>query len=169
MRYAEPDLFREDEALPLARLADYPLLADLHRWWAHRPPAPRRPNVDPLEFPSPLLSRLVLMDVEGPGTFRTRLAGTDVCRDRGRELRGLLLEDIHQPEELESVAAPFRQVVETWRPDLRRRRYRTAALVDHCYVRLALPLSDDGRRVTGLLLASEALRSASWSGRRASP
>ncbi|MCG8642024.1 MAG: hypothetical protein MI862_20035, partial [Desulfobacterales bacterium] len=61
---------------------------------------------------------------------------------------------------LEAVAAPFRRVVETWRPDLRRRRYRTAALVDHCYVRLALPLSEDGVRVTGLLLASEQVASA---------
>ena len=107
------------------------------------------------DFPAPLLSRLILIDVEGPGTFRTRLAGTDVCEDRGRELRGLLLEDIHEPEEFERVAAPFRRVVESWQPDLRRRRYRTAALVDHCYVRLALPLSDDGLKVTGLLLASE--------------
>ena len=158
--YAEPNLLNEDEALPLDRLADFPLLADLHTWWSRHAPAPSHHKVDPLSFPSPLLSRLVLIDVEGPGAFRTRLAGTDVCKDRGRELRGLLLEDIHQQEELEAVAAPFRQVVETWKPDLRRRRYLTAALVDHCYVRLALPLSEDGDRVTGLLLASERVASA---------
>lgn len=169
MKHSEPELLSEDETLSLDRLADFPLLAELHGWWARHPPAPRRPNVDPLNIPSPLLSRLVLIDIEGPGAFRTRLAGTDVCKDRGRELRGLLLEDIHEPEELESVAAPFRQVVDTWRPDLRQRRYRTAALVDHSYVRLALPLSDDGVRVTGLLLASQALRSASSASRRASP
>lgn len=161
MKFAEPELLCADEALSLDCLAAFPLLGELHGWWARHLPAPRRPNLDPLNFPVPLLSRLVLIDVEGPGAFRTRLAGTDVCKDRGRELRGLLLEDIHQPEELESVAAPFRRVVETWRPDLRRRRYRTAALVDHCYVRLALPLSDNGHRVTGLLLASERVSSAS--------
>ena len=169
MNYSEPELLSEDEALSLDRLADFPLLAELHAWWSRHPPAPHRLNVDPLNLPSPLLSRLVLIDVEESGGFRTRLAGTDVCRDRGRELRGLLLEDVHQAEELESVAGPFRQVVESWRPDLRRRRYRTAAMVDHSYVRLALPLSDDGHCVTGLLLASQALRSASSVDRRATP
>ena len=99
-----------------------------------------------------------LIDVEAPNRFRTRLAGTDVCKDRGRELRGLLIEDIHHPDEVESVAAPLRGVVETWEPDLRRRRYRTATRIDHCYARLALPLSEDGQRVDGLLLASECVK-----------
>ena len=155
MKLAEPDLLNEDERLPLERLAAFPLLAEIHAWWRRHRPAPRRPSVDPLAFSAALLPRLILLDVEGRDRFRTRLAGTDVCTDRGRELRGLLLEDIHSPEELERVAAPLRRVVQTWQPDLRRRRYRTAELVDHCYARLALPLSDDGVRVTGLLLASE--------------
>ena len=155
MKFAKPGLLDEDEGLPLERLSAFPLLAEIHGWWCGHRPAPRRPSIDPLAFSTALLSRFILIDVEGPDRFRTRLAGTDVCTDRGRELRGLLLEDIHPPGELERVAAPLRRVVQSWQPDLRRRRYRTAALIDHRYARLALPLSDDGAMVTGLLLASE--------------
>ena len=155
IKYAEPETLLEDEELPLARLASHPRLAEVYDWWASHSPAPRRLEVDPLIFPAALLSRLILLDVEAPDRFRTRLAGTDVCADRGRELRGLLLEDFHRPEELEQVVAPLRRVAKTWAPDLRRRRYRTATLADHCYLRLALPLSDDGTEVTGLLLASQ--------------
>ena len=153
----DPGLIEAEQALDLDQLEDYDDLRAVYRWWQLFKPAPTRRRIDPTELPASVLSRTVVLDYDPPDIFRTRLAGTGVCVDRGRELCGRTIEEIHAPDDLTLVKRPYLSVVKTWLPDLRLRRYRSARGVSRTYARLALPLSDDGAAVTGLLVCADAI------------
>lgn len=148
----KPGLMVEDVPVALDTLADTSPLAAVYGWWRGFSPAPRLSDVDPLALPPVVLSGTLLLDYQPPDTFRVRLAGTEVCADYGRELKGLTLEEILDPAEVAAVAEPFLAVVRTGRPDLRQRCHRTARHRDVTYLRLALPLAGETAGVTGLLV-----------------
>ncbi len=143
----------------------HPALLALFHYWRSLPRAsglPSRAAIDPARIPSSVLPSTMLLDVvrkeEAPAAarLRFRLVGTAVVELREgmlpRDPTGYYLDDV---EFREGVAGPIRfyGAVATaglpgWQSlpyGLRHPRFRGT------YHRLAMPLSDDGRRVNMLL------------------
>lgn len=153
----DPGRLEADRLLDLVHLTDYQCLHDIYLWWRRFVPAPARRQIDPTRIRPDVLRRTILLDYLPPDTFRTRLAGTALCIDRGGELRGRTLDEIHDAGEVEIVKRPYLEVVRTWKPDFRLRRYRSARQLTRTYARLALPLSEDHTSVTGLMVCALAV------------
>ncbi len=73
---------------------------------------PSRADLDPIEIPW-ALSRIFLIDFEAPRTFRYRLAGQEISRIFGGNMKGRTLQDILSPEACERVTDRWMNLVET--------------------------------------------------------
>jgi hypothetical protein len=84
----------------------------LHAYWEgvrNGRVAPRRFEIEPAKI-APLLPDTFIAECDGP-VFRFRLAGTKICEQFGRELRGGDLLSLWEIEDRNSVAALLRRVV----------------------------------------------------------
>lgn len=121
-------------------------------------PMPARRDLNPADIPR-LLPKLMLADVGGESShtqappIRFRLVGTEVVGRFGRELTGCCLSEIDYGDQADEVAALYRRVLDSARPQYARidilqshdRLLRTQQLL--------LPLSDDGTNVNMILAA----------------
>lgn len=130
-------------------------LRDLHAYWLSKKGsaiAPPRTAIDPAEI-LPLLPNVALIDVIGhPPRFRFRLFGTALAAAYGQDVTGQFLDQI----DLDDLAAEIVEQMETVVRDqcviITRDRYTKRLDGRHVqYVRIALPLSNDGETVNMIL------------------
>lgn len=139
------------------------VLADLHAYWLDRAagrPMPARADIDVFEMKRWLGHLMLVEMLEGGADYRYRLYGSNVALLFGRDRTGQTMAalPVHARD---VVAAEYRRVVETGRPDYVRHR-RTLARGSGEIAKLILPLGDE-RGVHMLLAAmyrAEALCSA---------
>jgi hypothetical protein len=100
--------------------------------------APRRQDIDPVDFPYALNDVALAEVICGPPiAFRYRLVGENLVRRDGYNMRGKLLAEMPEPEYRERVRRAWTEVVENRRPrhtffsaplDGRTRRYESLIL-----------------------------------------
>ena len=126
----------------------HPKLRALHSYWvslwrADRLPA--RQQIDPLAIPQ-LLDSVYLIDIErDPLRFRYRLMGTKLVSFRGRELKGLYMDEAHAQFETSPIRLQYEELARRAEPQWR----KGAALFNwgegrQSIERLLLPLATDG-------------------------
>lgn len=133
-----------------------PRLVDAHRIWrelAGARFAPARKEISPARFKA-MLSNLFLAEVfDGGRDFRLALSGDTVARFMGSEYQpGKLLGDVAPSPFQQRSFRFFQQVVETKAPvglGPVRTLHDERSFFDN--EAIVLPLSDDGKSVTGLL------------------
>jgi hypothetical protein len=145
-----------DEEVPVAAL-DHALLLGLYRHWQAKcgsRPMPARADFLPEEM-QPYLSHIFLIDVEPePRRFRFRLLGTEIVTSYGVELTGKYTDAVEPSSYRTIIERHYGLAVERAAPVLHRLRFVEHSGRTHDLMRLTLPLSDDGRRVNMLMLAS---------------
>lgn len=141
-------------------LSEAPRHRRLYDYWREKAAgraAPGRADVDPLDLPE-LLANLWLMDVlEHPTDFRIRLAGTAIRTIVGRDITGLMFDEVFTGAEGAAVREEYAAVLSSWRPHFAEHTVDWAGREHVTYRRLVVPLSSDGERIDMLLgLAEEA-------------
>lgn len=113
---------------------------------------PARRDLDPIEF-SYMLGHVALIDVtHAPLRFRWRLHGTSISARLHRDLTGQWIDEMPETDLKTYLVARCRGLVENREP-LRVAHEHAFEGRMHSYEALWLPLSDDGDRVTMLMLA----------------
>ncbi len=131
-----------------------PKIRKIYDYWSGKrigDALPARRDIDPVEVYDCLSVLMILEVVDGGQDFRIRLAGSQIEEAHDRPLKGLLVGEMGEGEELAAMLDRFRAIVATRLPD-----FRTASLsvVGRAFIefdRVALPLSEDGQTVTHLL------------------
>jgi len=131
----------------------YADLRRVHDYWATKRRdrfAPLKKEMDPVDLVE-VLPRIMLVDVEPePLDFRYRLAGTGICDTHRTEPTGTRPRDLDPPTYAALIHRHYCKVVESRSPILHLIVLDTFDR-SRAYVRLILPLSDDGVHVTGLM------------------
>lgn len=135
-------------------LAD-PKIGKIYRYWLDKCAAghlPARRDIDPVDLSDCLSVLMILETVDGGDDFRIRLAGSQVEEAHGRSLKGCLISElVPHGDELTVIMARLRAIVATQKPDF---RSGSLAAIGRGYIafeRVALPLAEDGLRVSHLL------------------
>lgn len=138
----------EHRELPLARIVEFPLLAECLAIWRSRAAERLPDSIDPLDFPRAAIRGLNLFERDAAADdWRIRIVGGLVTEHVGRELRGTgLVENFREPD-LTAVRSAFRAAAERRAPDLIHRSFLDPRGMRWSYVRLFLPLSSDGAAV----------------------
>src|SRR5215475_6364465 len=138
--------------LPLGDI-EHETLRRMHAYWLSKRQQgtlPCRRDIDPLDFPW-ALGLVCLLDVErNPVRFRYRLDGTIIADRHGEDFTGRTTDDVRPGFYADMLHRHFSEILETRQPSL----YRIVIRHDgqtKTYLRLALPLSDDGAGVTKIL------------------
>lgn len=142
--------------LPLSAV-DHPRLVGLHSLWNSRRGSRRMPSRADFtpEVLAPFLGYVVLVDVEeAPRRFRYRLIGTEIVSSYGVELTGRYTTAVQPDAYRGMVERHYGQAVDEARPVAHLMSFSEAPGKVHELLRLTLPLSDDDRRVSMLMLAS---------------
>lgn len=133
--------------------APYPDLKRALAYWTLKRQerfAPLKKAMDPVDLVE-VLPRIMLVSVEpDPLDFRYRLAGTGICDTHRTEPTGTRPRDLEPKSYGTLIHQHYCQVVESRTPILHLIVLDTFDR-SRAYVRLLLPLSDDGLRVTGLM------------------
>jgi len=117
---------------------------------------PGRGDIDPLDFPW-ALGLICLLDIERyPLTFRYRLDGTTIAERYGADLTGRTTDDVKPDFHAALLRRHFAEVAESGKPTVYRISLRYGGQA-RTYMRLALPLSCDGRTVDMILTVSDRL------------
>ncbi|MEX0759795.1 MAG: PAS domain-containing protein [Tistlia sp.] len=144
-RSEEPDFLNSCE----------PRLAWLYRYWDERRRGrigPRRADIDPVDFPA-LLSCILLIDVRhDPLDFVYRVVGTEEVRRRRQDPTGQRISTHYYGPNREDAVGCYTAVCESRRPLYDPRPYRTEFGGYSDEETLFLPLSEDGRRVSQVLV-----------------
>jgi hypothetical protein len=155
--------------LPVEHVEDA-RLRDLVAYWREKCRSramPARRDIEPADFRE-LMGRILLLDVlRAPLRFRFRLVGTLLVEAIGFDRTGKLTTEAGPRGYLEEVEAHYRAVVERRAPIYHRITFDwvstdmgVPATLQRDYVRLLLPLGDDGETVDMVLAAS--LSDPSW-------
>lgn len=95
----------------------------------------------------------MLIDVADTiGEFHVRLMGTEVANEFGQDRTGMKFSDIKGVENLDKIFERYVRVGRTGIPDYERARPVSDLRSYRGYSRLMLPLSDDGERVSMILV-----------------
>ncbi|MCZ4279447.1 PAS domain-containing protein [Kiloniella laminariae] len=151
-----------EERLDLKDIPDI-RLKRVHDYWQDlcgKRKMPARSEIDPLSI-WPALGRVNLIDVEAAGSssnnqkrqYRHRLFGSLMGVIEGKDFTGKTLQDLPYPQYRELLNRHYDEIVEQRLPSY----YIIKGVLDnkrYSYDRLALPLSDDGENVTGIMIAS---------------
>jgi len=125
--------------------------------------APHRFEIEPAKI-APLLPEVFIAECAGPFTYRFRLAGTRICRQFGRELRGADLLALWGIEDRNALAAMLRQV--SCRGAVGHALFQGHA-AGHRQARfefVVMPLAHGGDVITRLLGAITAIEPPFWLG-----
>ena len=134
---------------------DYPELSRVLDYWTRKRGdrfAPRRADIDPADLVESL-SRITLSDVlrnDGDMDFRYRLSGTEICTTHWRDPTGQAPRDMKPPAFGALLYAHYSEAVRRRAPMLHLIMLGTPE-TSRAYVRLLLPLSEDGTTVTMLM------------------
>lgn len=112
--------------------------------------APARADIEPLDL-APLLPRVMLVDVHPePLDFRYRLAGTGIFRIHGAELTNTRARDLKPAAYGALIHRHYCEVVARGTPVAHRLMLEISG-ASSAYVRIILPLSDDGAVINRLM------------------
>lgn len=140
-------------------LDELPLDAPLwraHAYWQNlnaRGTLPARRDIDPTEVGGETLPHIVLIDIEEEPIrrFRYRLVGTSVAKIFGADYTGKYLDEMSLGKVFDRVKALYGLVCAEPRPALLTGSYGVKSSGTTFHVaRMAMPLSDDGKRVDTL-------------------
>ncbi|HWK46567.1 MAG TPA: PAS domain-containing protein [Stellaceae bacterium] len=147
------------EAVELDRAGDdHPELSRVLAYWTLKRQdrfAPRRADIDPVDLVESL-SRITLSDVLRTGAagealdFRYRLCGTEICTTHWRDPTGQAPRDMRPPAFGALLHDHYTQAVQRRAPMVHLITMTTPDK-SRSYVRLLLPLSEDGATVTMLM------------------
>jgi hypothetical protein len=134
-----------------------PRLRDLYRVWQRlcgTEPALPRAMLDPLHIPPRLLPYLAIVDVgEADAMFRYRLVGTGVVNALDRDFTGESVGTFSRRHDDAGIAEGYRYVTRTGLPHRHEGDLRNEGREHVTYERVALPVSKDGGRTIGTILA----------------
>jgi len=140
-----------------AELKNDPLLTALLTYWEKKRGTrvmPRRRDIDPLEMPTRLLPYLQLIELGERGRLRFRLIGTAIVDAMGRDATGRYLDDVMAGEHKRFIENFYRTALGAGRPALGTYSLRRDGTSELATVRLATPLSENGRDADMLLTAT---------------
>ncbi len=106
---------------------------------------PGRQDIDPLDIPS-LLPWISLTDIDrsdGQPKFKSRLVGTGIVAQFGRDITGKSAEELYDQAYTQELEARYLRVIETNEPDQWQREIADSYGDTISYVRLILPLARD--------------------------
>ena len=136
-------------------VARHPRLLSLERYWNQKRAfrwAPAKREVDPLEMASWLGNLMILSVLDGGRDFFYRLYGTNLVQLFGHELTGRRVSALRLSE-CNRVRSRFQTVIAARKP--RHFRFEHASGETSLAVcELALPLTEDGERVSHLLVGA---------------
>jgi hypothetical protein len=142
--------------LPLSDI-EHETLRRMHDYWLSKSQPgqlPGRRDIDPLDFPW-ALGLVCLLDVErDPIRFRYRLDGTIIADRHGEDFTGRTTDEVRPGFYADMLHKHFCEVLQSRQPSL----YRIVIRQDgqtKTYLRLALPLADDGASVSKILTISD--------------
>lgn len=147
-----------DEAYPASPSSQDRALADprirkVYEYWLSKRLGgrlPARKDMDPVDIYDCLASVMILNVIEDGADFRVRLAGTQVEEAYGQPIKGLMLSTLVDAEAWQQVAARLRGAVASGEADFRSASLAAIGRDFLQFDRVALPLSDDGIRVSHL-------------------
>ncbi len=138
---------------PAQIIEDKRLLA-LYRYWESKRgerTMPARADIDPTEIPA-LLPIILLVDVMETGTYRYRLAGTEIVGTFGHDITGkTFAEVLPGGKYLEYITSLVNDVVSNGRPLYSESAFLSKEHFGRQVRRLVLPLSADGQVVDMIL------------------
>jgi hypothetical protein len=145
----------EDELIPLENLAKERLGRLLTYWNQKRGKGilPIGACIDPMELREHL-TRLHILDVQGPRRFRYRLYGTKVTNPDLADMTGKLTTDYRDKAFAELVTTHLSECVESAAP-ICREVIAVKNRLPYSYRRLVLPWSKDGVRVSKLMVSPQ--------------
>lgn len=131
--------------LPLARIAEFPLLAAVLEAWEAAAADGLPATIDPTSVPRAIVKGINLFDIDPVSRdARIRLSGSLVSSFIRREMRGEMTASIYVGSDLEALQRSTRKAMRSGRPSLARRRLIDSRGRLWAYFRLLLPLSSDG-------------------------
>lgn len=134
----------------------HPVLRQLHAYWDEKRAGrigPTRAEIDPVDFRSAIGWTALVDVVDGGASFNVRLWGGNMSAISPNDYTGRTSADFVDREIAPAIVDNFRWVVENRRP-LSMPRDRTTATRHYRYESMALPLSEDGEKVTQLLVTA---------------
>jgi len=132
----------------------HPKIRRVYEYWLSKRAGremPARADIEPLELRD-VLGFLCLIEVtdEPKPRFRFRVDGSSLASLTGYDLTGKYADDLPEPDYRDYMRQLYAQVVETRRPVFRANEEEWAGFGVRADS-VTLPLSSDGRRVTGIL------------------
>jgi hypothetical protein len=125
--------------------------------------APRRFEIEPAKI-APLLPETFIAECKGLLGFRFRLAGTKICEQFGRELRGIDFLSFWGTEDRDAVASLIRTVLSDGAVGHGLFRARTSSDREASFEFVLMPLIHTGKTVNRLLGAMCAIEPPFWLG-----
>lgn len=116
--------------------------------------APSRADIDPADIVR-LLPGILLIEVTDGPRFRHRLASTAVAAIHGQELTGLYVDELEPASFRELLDSDLRLMLKNRAPQFVSLRFVNRQGRSRSYDVLRLPLSDDGKTVTKILIFSD--------------
>lgn len=128
--------------------------------------APRRYEIEPMKIAA-LLPETFIVECAGLHDFRFRLAGTRLCEQFGRELRGQGLLDLWQEADQTALERVLHRIV--LNADIGIVRFQSLADDGRTarFEMVLLPLIHDGTSINRLMGSISAIEPPSWLGSRA--
>ena len=125
--------------------------------------APRRLEIEPAQIASLLPETFIAEDAGAIG-YRFRLAGTKICEQFGRELRGGDLLGLWEPADREAVASLLRNIFTDAAVGYGRFRAFTSTNREASFELVLLPLIHTGETISRILGAITAIEPPFWLG-----
>lgn len=145
------------DELPFSSIGAYPDLERCYRAWLAAKGDRLAPSaVDVDDVPKSVLPYVMLLDyLPEENDVEVRIAGNYVGERTTDEHGGRRLRDYFCDADAETVFASMQRVATTGLPSLAARAYVTIEGREYSYVRIILPLSANGRTVTGFFKTIE--------------
>ena len=147
---------RLDNTVKPVETARSSLIREIYDYWTDKRGGrsmPARTDLDPLDIPK-LLPNIILIDVEPPDDrLRVRLMGTWIVHMFDSDYTGQFVDELDLGEAADEIVQEYSAAVVAAEPICSDHRLRTLSGQFYDIERVILPLSNDGIRVTMLLIA----------------
>ncbi|GHD55393.1 hypothetical protein GCM10017083_34250 [Thalassobaculum fulvum] len=131
--------------IPIAEIADYPLLAECLKVWRNASTGRLPETLDPLTLPVAVIKGVSLLRKNpDSGDWIVDLGGSLLTDGHGREMKGTGLSEGFAPGDVEKVREGIERAMARGEPELMRREFQDPHGQMWSFVRLLLPLSSDG-------------------------
>lgn len=130
--------------MPIEDVCRFPLLAECLEYWKAASVEGLPKTIDPLELPRGLIKGVSLVDwSDERGDWVLRLSSMLIDETQRLPMGGTWFSEIFEPDELATVHARVRDIVQRGEADLARYEFMDTKSRVWSYVRLILPLSSD--------------------------